>query len=682
MVGKKERLAYTEEAKKIIAEMTLKEKLSLVGGKSSMLKMAMDFMGPGYNHKPYHAAGCKRLGISDMRFCDGPRGVVSGSSTCFPVAMLRGATFDPELEERVGRVIGREVRANGGNYFGGICINIPYHPAWGRSQESYGEDTVHMAKMAVSLVKGVQSKNVMACAKHFAFNSMENSRFKVNVTCSKRTEREIYLSHFKKCVDAGVSSIMGAYNKYQGEYCCENSYLLKKVLREDWDFDGFIITDFCFGIHDTEKAAKSGIDIEMCNTDKFKPKKLMKLIKEGKFTEKQLDEIALHIIRTIIAYSKAKDDEVITKSMIACKDHISIAREVAEKGITLLKNEQILPFDKNVKKIVVVGDLANIENIGDHGSSHIKHAPYNVTFIRSLEQNYSQVQFKHVLTSKVKENTNIIKEADKVIIFAGYKHNDEGEYVNPRGKTNGRFGGDRQALGLHEEEVEMIRNITALNSKTVVVLIGGNMIRVSEWIDHVSGVLMAFYPGMEGGNAIADIIFGKVNPSGKLPYVTVKNDEDLPKVKWDTEEQYYDFYHGFHKTDKENIVTQFPYGYGLSYSQFDINNFEFCGIVDDKAKFSINVKNTGKMEGAEVPQLYVGYKNSNVERHVKTLVDFHKIILKPGETKKVELFANKEDISYFDEKKNSFILEEIDYIAYVGNNSDDAMKRSLEFKFN
>ena len=679
-INKEYRLKLTKQAEQIVSQMTLKEKFKLMGGKTSLIKMGIDFAGKGYNNKPYSAAGCKRLGVPELLFCDGPRGVVSGNSTCFPVSMLRGATFDPELEEKVGQAIGKETRANGGNYFAGVCINIPYNPAWGRSQESYGEDTVHLGKMAVSLVKGVQSKNVMACAKHYAFNSMENSRFKVNVTCSKRTEREIYLPHFKKCVDAGVASVMGAYNLYNGDHCCESKYLLTNVLRNDWGFDGFVISDFCFGVHDTKKAANSGMDIEMCNTNKFKVSKLKKLLKEGEFTENQLDEIILRIIRTILAFTKAPDTEAFTKGLILCKEHTNLAREVANKGITLLKNDGILPFDNNVKNIAIVGDLAKVENIGDHGSSRTR-SPYTITFIDAMEKEYPNVNFTYIPTADVANKSDIIKKSDKVVLFAGYRHNDEGEFVNPYGKANGKFGGDRLSLGIYPEETDMIKKASEWNKNSVVVLIGGNMIRVSEWIDNVPGVLMAFYPGLEGGYAIADIIFGKVNPSGKLPYVTTLRDKDLPSVKWDTEAQFYEYYHGYRKTDKDIIQTQFPYGYGLSYTQFALTDIKYAGAMNDKAKFTLTVKNTGKIEGGEVLQIYIGYPGSGVERPIKTLADFKKVYLKPSESKTVELLVNKEDISYYDENINRLVYESLEYVAYIGTDSDNAMKNSISFRF-
>lgn len=239
-------LNYDAKARELVAQMTLDEKLSMVTAKLGVFDVAVlsSMLLPlgtwgGYNYRPYKTSAVKRLGVPAVAFCDGPRGVVSGTSTCFPVTMARGATFDKELEERVGKVIGAEVRANGGNYFGGVCMNLPYHPGWGRSQEVYGEDSMHMGKMAVALTNGVQSQNVVACLKHYAFNSMENMRFKVNVTADKRTEQEIYLRHFRHAVqEAGAGSVMAAYNLYAGDQCCESKYLIQDTLKDRYGFNG------------------------------------------------------------------------------------------------------------------------------------------------------------------------------------------------------------------------------------------------------------------------------------------------------------------------------------------------------------------------------------------------------------------------------------------------------------
>jgi beta-glucosidase len=239
---------YTERAKQLVAQMNLREKVALMSGDYWFLPLILDdLILRHYNRTPIGAGGNRRLQIPQLRFCDGPRGVVSGNSTCFPVSMQRGASFDVELEERVGEAIGREVRAQGGNYFGGVCVNLLRHPAGGRAQETFGEDPFHVGQMGAALVRGVQTHNVIACVKHYALNNQENTRFKVDVTCDERTLREVYLPHFRDCLDAGAGSVMGAYNKFRGEHLCQNEYLLKTVLKGEWAFYGFVISDFVWG---------------------------------------------------------------------------------------------------------------------------------------------------------------------------------------------------------------------------------------------------------------------------------------------------------------------------------------------------------------------------------------------------------------------------------------------------
>ena len=265
----------------------------------------------------------------------------------------------------------QEIRAFGGNYYGGVCINLPYNPGWGRSQEVYGEDTYHLGAMGSALVKGVQKHNVVACVKHYAFNSMEEGRFKVSVDASKRTEREVYLRHFKDCIEAGAASVMSAYNRYKGTYLGEHKYMLRDVLKGEWDFDGFVVSDFIWGTKSTVDAANNGLDVEMCNTFYYGDK-LVQAVKENKVDESVIDEAALRIVRTLIAAAEAEDPETYEHSVISCGAHISIAKKAAAKAMTLIKNEnQVLPLSKKLDNILVLGKLANVENIGDHGSSRV-----------------------------------------------------------------------------------------------------------------------------------------------------------------------------------------------------------------------------------------------------------------------------------------------------------------------
>ena len=358
MLGKEYRSQYTKQAQEMVSQMTLEEKVHLMSGRDDTLLSGKE----RYNQKPYQSAGNERLGLPNVKFIDGPRGVVAGNATAFPVSMARGATFDPDLEEQVGEAIGAEVRASGGNLFAGVCMNMPYNPGWGRSQEVYGEDNFALGKMASSLITGVQKQHVMACVKHFAFNSMENARFKVNVTASKRTEREQYLSHFKDAVDAGAASIMSSYNHYNGKYAGHSDYLLNKVLKEEWGFDGFVMSDFIWGVNDTVEAANGGQDMEMMRTKYFGPA-LVAAVKRGDVAEGTIDKAALRIVRTVLAFEDGAP--AFSKEVIAGPEHVKLARRVAQEAITLMKNKNsVLPLvAKKAQKILVVGKLAQSDNI-------------------------------------------------------------------------------------------------------------------------------------------------------------------------------------------------------------------------------------------------------------------------------------------------------------------------------
>lgn len=677
MPNKQERLAYTTKAQAIVSQMTLDEKIDLMSGKLGLKEMADMLTGKGYNARPWGAGGNKRLGIPKMLFCDGPRGVVSGNSTCFPVTMARGAAFDTGLEERVGEAIGKEVRANGGNYFGGVCINLPYNPGWGRSQEVYGEDSMHMGKLGVALVRGVQKHNVIACLKHYAFNTMECKRFSVSVTADKRTEREIYLRHFKQCVDAGAASVMGAYNKYEGTHCCHNSYLLRDVLKKEWDFDGFVISDFMWGVRNAVGGISGGCDIEMPQTVKYTRGKVKKALKAGSITLEQIDDAVLRIVRTLLAFSEAQDPQEYPLSLCQSKEHLDLAEEVARKSLTLVKNEQVLPFDRAPQSIVVVGDLAKVQNIGDHGSSWIKRGNPD-TILEQLVERFSAEKVIHIADKDVPSSLQAIKDASAVIFVMGLGHGDEGEFVSEKVKT----GGDRKkTLGLHANEVEILSQYGSLNPNSAVVLIGGNMLLLDPWYDRVPAILMAYYPGARGGKAVVDTLFGDNNPSGKTPFVTVKDEKDLPQVDWDADEQFYEYYHGYARLDKQNKEARVPYGFGLSYTTFELTDARFIKNQDNKAHFEVRVTNTGKVKGGEVAQLYVGWNDSAVDRPERSLMDFNKVYLEPGKSRLVELVVAKSDLAYWDEKRACFVEEDITYTAFIGNSAHRSSQVAVDFHF-
>ncbi|WP_078546694.1 beta-glucosidase [Litchfieldia alkalitelluris] len=677
-VTKQDRLAYTNKAQEIVDQMSLEEKVYLMSGKMPFEELMEDIAkGHHYNWYPYPAGGNERLGIPEMKFVDGPRGVVSGNSTCFPVSMSRGATFDKDLEERIGQAIGKEIRAHGGNLFGGVCINLPRNPGWGRSQEVYGEDSFQLGAMGSALVKGVQKEHVIACVKHYAFNSMENARFKVNVKADKRTEREVYLAHFKDCVDAGAASIMSAYNLYQGTYCGHSDYLLNQVLKDEWGFDGFVISDFIWGVKDTVEAANGGMDIEMCHT-KFFGEPLVQAVKSGKVSEEKINAAAIRIVRTLLAFTEA-DNKVYSKELIGSKEHIALALEAAEKSMTLLQNkDHVLPFSKkDTKKVAIIGNLGNQGNIGDHGSSRV-FPDYIVTPLEGIKTLLPHTEVIFEDGSNIEKAKKLAKEADAVVFVVGYNHDDEGEFINnpdedvdALGDGDAGFGagGDRKtSLGLHNSDIELLKVVGPENRNSAAVLIGGNMIMIEEWKQDISAILMAYYPGMEGGTALAKTLFGEVNPSGKLPFVLPKQESDLPQIDWEANEITYSYYHGYTKLEKEGVEPSLPFGFGLSYTTFDLSEAEF-GVEDDSIFATCKVENTGEFEGAEVVQLYVGFRNSKIDRPVKVLRGFERVTLTPGEQQVVKITCPIEKLKWFNNETNSWELEEMEYEIYIGNSS-------------
>ena len=307
---------------KVIGELSLDEKIGIMSGQITEQKLMDDlFLICHYNVKPYPTKPVERLGLPNIRFVDGPRGVVSGSATCFPVSMARGASFDRDLEEAIGRAIGAEVRAQGGNYYGGVCINLPRNPRWGRAQECYGEDSYHLGEMGAALTRGIQSQNVMACIKHFAMNSIENARFKADVYADKRALYEVYLPHFKRCIEEGAASVMGAYNKVYGEQASESKFLLKDILRDKWGFEGFTLSDFLWAVKDGVKAVQSGMNVEMpcfCHYVEDIPK----AVEEGRLKIEEVNEAVGYILRTILYYETRKDPMEYTQELLACNKHI------------------------------------------------------------------------------------------------------------------------------------------------------------------------------------------------------------------------------------------------------------------------------------------------------------------------------------------------------------------------
>jgi beta-glucosidase len=529
--------------------------------------------------------------------------------------------------------------------------------------------------MGAALVEGVQSENVMACIKHYAFNSMEISRFKVSVDCGRRTEREVFLPHFKDCIDAGAACVMSAYNRYKGVYCGHSEYLLRKILKEEWDFDGFVLSDFIWGIHDTVEAANNGQDMEMCYT-RFFGNKLVQAVRDGLVPAVRVNEAALRITRTITAFEDAyrRGGKNYGQEVLGCREHRALSLQAAREGITLLQNHRrTLPLNKaKTKKLALIGRLGNQENTGDRGSSRVYPA-HVITPNEGLARIAPDTEIIYYPGRSLVHAKMLAREADAVIFVVGYDHDDEGEYVALEQLENytGSIGGDRKrGLSLHQDEINLIKTVGPENKKSAVVLIGGNMIMITEWKDYVDSIVMAYYPGQEGGIAIAEILFGDVNPSGKLPFVLPKEEQDLPRVKWDTHNAYYGYYHGYTKLEKEGTEPLLPYGFGLSYTRFKVTDAQFSADTKTVTAACL-VRNAGKRAGATVIQFYVGFKNSKIDRPKKLLRGFTRVFLDPEEQKQVLISCPIEKLSYYNTRTGTFELESMEYEVYIGTSSAD-----------
>ena len=668
----------------ILAAATLEEKVGMMSGKGFFAQIAADKGRWGAN--PYRAgSGIERLDIPALYFTDGPRGVARGSSTAFPCTMARGASFDTDLEFRIGEVMGIETRAQGCNLNGAVCINILRHPAWGRAQETYGEDQHHLGAMGAALATGIQAHNVIATVKHYALNSMENMRFVVDVRVDERSLHEVYLPHFKQVVDAGVLSVMSSYNQYNGEFCGQNGQLLTDILRGEWGFQGFVHSDWVKGVYKVYGAA-AGLDIENPEPQVFGDK-LVKAVEAGT-VEPQVIDLACRRILTTQLYCLTREDPLPEYGMdlVACDRHTQLAREAAQKSAVLLRNQGALPLDPaKLGKIALLGKLALMPNTGDNGSSRVQ-SPYVVTPADGL---IARLGADAVLTA-IEDDLDAVAQAvdasDAVVIVAGYTAEDEGEYI-PSDVELGQMerdrggdeveesaavaelkkmrkprltsvGGDRSNLGLPDAQVAMINAaIDAAGTRPViVVLVGGSAIMVEGWHDRVSAILQTFYAGMEGGNALADILLGDVSPAGKLPFTVACEAQDYPHFDRLAKVVEYDYWHGYAKFERDDVAPRYPFGHGLTYSRFDIRSLK-ARVQGDWIEASVAVRNVGDVASDIVPLCYVGVPGQVVERPLRSLRDFKRIHLAPGAMQIVPFRIPLDALRWRDPATHSWHLE-------------------------
>ena len=638
-------------ADRLIDLLTDREILGLLDGDSPrrLLPLIPILLG----RRPFVAGAVPRLGIPGIRFSDGARGVVIGESTAFPVTMARAATWDTSLEQQVGVAIGLETRARGANYSASVCVNLLRHPAWGRAQECYGEDPVLTGRMASAMTHGLRH-NVMACVKHFALNSMENERFEVDVSVDEHALHEVYLPHFKAVIDAGVDSVMTAYNRVRGEYMDLNRPLLTDVLRHEWGFRGFVTSDWVFGTHDAVASLEAGMDVEMPLRLR-RARELPAALKAGVLNRETVLQSVRRIVRTLLEHGAARDIEDPPMAVVASPAHRSLARAVSAESIVLLKNDAVgsaplLPLAPSTGHIAVIGRLAARSNLGDHGSSRVR-PPSTVSPLDGLREALPDARITTASGSSPRAAAEAAAAADIAIVVVGLDQHDEGESVVTGGVDVGvlgkafqsgflrgaltavahlaaRFvrGGDRSSLELRPTDVDLIRAVVAANPRTVVVLVGGSAILVDAWARQVPALVMAWYGGMEGGRALADVLTGEAEPGGRLPFVVPTSVGHLPPFDSSAQQVVYDDKWGQRLLDASGNAAAFPFGYGLSYTTME---HELVGHTFDDTGGSaqVRVTNTGDRKGSTVVQVYAA--DMSRDRPVAQLLGFEKVRLQP-----------------------------------------------------
>jgi beta-glucosidase len=631
--------AFVDE---LLAELSVEERIGLLSGDGSFVRGTVD-MSKRYNGEPIVAASSPRVGLPGIRFTDGPRGVVMYSSTAFPVPMARAATFDPELEERIGDAIGVEARTQGANLFAGVCINLLRHPAWGRAQETYGEDSHLLGEMGAALVQGTQ-RHVMACVKHFALNSMENSRLWLDVRVDEADLRDLYLPHFQRCIDAGAAAVMTAYNRVNGEACGHHRHLITDILKGEWGFDGFTMSDFTFGVHGARAAVVGGQDLEMPYGAFFK--RLPRLVAQGKVPMGRIDDAARRLIRAQVRFATRGEPERYRAESVAGPEHRALAREAAARSVVLLANRKVLtpgsadpaamlPIDAStVRSIVVIGALAAEPNLGDLGSSQV-HPPSVVTLLEGLQQAGAShgVDVGHHDGQDLTAAARTAAAADVAIVVAGSTWRDEGEWIL-------RAGGDRRSLRLAPADEALIAAVGRANPRTAVVLMGGSAFVVDPWLDQVAAVAMAWYPGMEGGHGVAEVLFGDAEPQGRLPCTWPRATTRLPAFRRFARRIRYGPLFGYRLLEVTRQEPCFWFGHGLGYQAATWRAPVVDAIeVDEDGRRRVTVRvelaNDGLRPAHETVQVYVPEVLGSHRAPANALRGFQHVRVDPGEVRSV-----------------------------------------------
>ena len=710
-VTDKEKVQMEKRIEKLIKKMTLEEKVGLLHGNSK-----------------FYVAGVERLGIPEWSLSDGPHGVraeinrhdwayagwTNDSASYFPTGTAFAAAWNPELAYRRGEVLGEEARWRKKDVLLGPGVNIIRSPLCGRNFEYMSEDPYMNSVLAVAYIKGLQSRDVACSVKHFAVNNQETNRTTVDVECSERALREIYLPAFKAAVqEGGALTVMAAYNKFRGEFCAENNYLVRKILRNEWGFDGVYVTDWG-AAHSTVPSMEAGLDLEMGTLiDKYEDwyyaNPLIEAVKSGKVPMSLVDEKVGDVLRVMIKTNVLDPKKRFGPGSMNTKEHQQATYDAAAEAIVLLKNQNnLLPLDfSSIKSLAVIGDNATRKHSNGGLSSEIK-AVYEVTPLGALRakwgdkvdirfaQGYEKLstfvegsnngQSSGTFSSKTQESDALLKEAvevartsDVALLVCGLNHDYDTESF------------DRLNMDIPYGQVELIQEVVKANPRTIVVMIAGSPLNMAA-VDICSpAIVWAWFNGMEGGNALVDVLSGKVNPSGKMPFTTPVSLDQSPAhalgnfpgrdLKVNYEE---DILVGYHWFDTKGLPVVYPFGYGLSYTTFDYSNLNTDKETYDQAdtiQATFTLTNTGDREGAEVAQLYVSDPVCSVMRPVKELKGFKKVFLKPGESRRITLDIPVSSLAFYSEAQSQFVVEPGEFILQLGASASDIKQKiSVEVK--
>ena len=694
-----------------LSRMTLEEKVAILHAQSK-----------------FSSAGVPRLGIPEVWCTDGPHGIrpevlwdewdqagwTNDSCTAFPALTCLAATWNPEMSALYGKSIGEEARYREKDILLGPGVNIYRTPLNGRNFEYMGEDPYLSLRMVVPYIEEVQKNGVAACVKHFALNNQEAHRHGIDVEVDDRALNEIYLPAFKAAVqEGGAWAVMGAYNKYKGEHCCHNRYLLNDILKRDWAFDGVVVSDWG-GTHDTKQAAENGLDMEFGSwTDGlswgasnaydnyYLAAPYLDMLRKGEASTATLDDKARRVLRLI--FRTAMNTRKPFGSLNS-PEHLAAARRIAGEGMVLLKNEGgVLPIDLGrAKTIAVVGENAiKMMTVGGGSSSlKVRHEYTPLEGIRAAAAGKAEVIYERGYVGDVTGDYNGVKtgqdlsesrsEAQLIAAAAAAARKaDAVIFVGGLNKSNHQDceGDDRLQYGLPYAQDKVIGALAEANPNLAVVIVSGNAVAMP-WIDRVPAVLEAWFSGSEAGNALADVVFGAVNPSGKLPFTFPVRLEDngahalgeypgADKVKYNES-----IFVGYRWHDKEQLKPLFAFGHGLSYTAFAVGNVKADRTTlapNGSIRISADVTNTGDRAGAEVVQLYIGDEQSSLPRPVKELKGFQKVSLNPGQTRTVTFEITPGMLQYYDDAKGAWVAEPGAFTAYVGAASDD-IRGTVEFE--